>query len=305
MSAEVSIKDILIELGFTGITDAGKNYRCRPAYRDSSSATVCSIQKQNGLWYDFRENIGGDLKDLVALCLNTDKDSALKFLAGKNYVPTEADEREEVLSTVKKYPIEWLSHLEQSNTYWEGRGVSCETVNTFRGGVATTGRMYHRYVFPIFEERGSIVGFVGRDLLKSLDKNQRPKWKILGEKNEFAYPYYFNREAISEARSAILVESIGDMLSLWDSGIKNTIVTFGLSVSSGVVKVLLKSRPKEIIIALNNDSGGNSAGNNAAVGFKKELGNYFDAHTLKVKLPPRKDFGEMSREEIALWKNQI
>jgi len=304
MSAETSIKDILIELGFTGITDAGKNYRCRPIYRDSSSATVCSIQKQNGLWYDFRENLGGDLKDLVALCLKVNKEEALKFLADKNYAPTEVDEREELLSTVKKYPIEWLSNLEQSNTYWLGRGISGATINKFRGGVATTGRMYHRYVFPIFDERETIVGFAGRDLLK-LENSQRPKWKILGEKREFAYPYYLNKGAISSSKSVILVESIGDCLSLYESGIENTLVTFGVSISSGVIKTLLKTRPEQIVIALNNDSSGNSAGNEAALEFKKELGNYFNPETVKVKLPAQKDFGDMSREEIALWKNQI
>jgi len=304
MTTGSSVRDVLVALGFTSITDAGKNYRCRPSYRDSSSATVCSVQKENGLWYDFRENIGGNLQDLVSLCLNVDKESARKFLSDKNYEPTEIDEREEVLTTTKKYPIEWLSHLEQSSTYWASRGVSEATLNKFRGGIATTGRMYHRYVFPIFDEREAIVGFVGRDLLK-LNNNNRPKWKILGEKKEFAYPYFLNKAAINKEKSVILIESLGDNLALWDSGIENTLVTFGISLGSGVVKVLLKSQPKEIIIALNNDINGNSAGNNAALEFKRELGNYFDPDTVKIKLPFKKDFGDMSREEIALWKNQI
>lgn len=303
MDSNSSIKDILVELGFGNITDAGKNFRCRPAYRQSSSASVCSIQKETGLWYDFKENIGGNLQDLVSLCLNIDRDAAQKFLSDKNYVAKSVEDDDEIITTVKKYPREWLANLEQSNSYWAGRGVSSETLERFNGGVATGGRMYHRYVFPMFDEAGAIIGFVGRDLLK-LEDDTRPKWKILGAKDCFCYPYYFNKQEILREKSVILVESIGDMLSLWDNGIRNTLVTFGLSLSSGVVKTLIKTRPEQVIVSLNNDSAGNCAGNDAAIEFRNELRTYFDYDTVRIEFPTKKDFGEMTKDEIKLWQNQ-
>lgn len=304
MTENPSIKEILISLGFSSITDAGKNYRCRPAYRDSSSASVFSIQKENGLWYDFKENIGGNIRDLVRLCLSLDEESAKKFLLDKKYQEISREEEpQEELFSIKKYPRECLASLEASYSYWNGRGISENSISEFLGGVAVSGKMYHRFVFPIFNETGEIIGFCGRDLIPK-ENTKRPKWKIIGPKNEFCYPYYFNKRYIELEKKIILVESIGDMLSLWDAGVRNVLVTFGLSLGGGILKTLIKSSPKEIIVALNNDSGGNCAGNNAAIEFRKTLRGYFDFDKVSIKFPTKKDFGEMTKEEIQLWKSQ-
>ena len=55
-----------------------------------------------------------------------------------------------------------------------------------------------------------------------------------------------------------MVESIGDMLALWEAGIKNCIVTFGLAITSKIKQVLMVIDPKKIYISFNNDE--NQAG---------------------------------------------
>ena len=66
----------------------------------------------------------------------------------------------------------------------------------------------------------------------------RPKWKHLGKKSQWIYPYYSPNirkdihDSILEKESVILVESIGDMLNLFQHGIYNVLVTFSTVISS-------------------------------------------------------------------------
>ena len=91
------------------------------------------------------------------------------------------------------------------------------------------------------------------------------------------------------------------MLSLWDAGIKNTVVTFGLDVSTSLLNLLLILDPKQVTLSFNNDSNNNFAGNKAAEKGKRKLLRYFDASQIRVYLPTRKDFGEMTQGEIKEW----
>ena len=100
-----------------------------------------------------------------------------------------------------------------------------------------------------------------------------------------------------------MVESIGDMLALWEAGIRNCVVTFGLAVTSKIKRVLMVIDPRKIYISFNNDD--NQAGNTAARKAYDNLRRQFDSSQLEIKLPPKNDFGCMSKGEILKWKSQI
>ena len=101
-----------------------------------------------------------------------------------------------------------------------------------------------------------------------------------------------------------MVESIGDMLALWDCGIKNILVVFGLNLSPKMISLLIKADPRIVYIAFNNDSLDNSAGNEAAEKVRNKISKYFDINQVKLALPNKNDFGEMNKEEILGWKKQ-
>ena len=122
-------------------------------------------------------------------------------------------------------------------------------------------------------------------------------------KTEWAYPFIFNHHIIRESRQLILVESIGDMLSLWESGVRNAGVTFGTDINRGLLKAIIRLDPSEIIIATNNDK--NFAGQRASRKIYKKLSEFFDASQLKIRLPFKNDFGEQTIEENIEWKNKI
>ena len=96
------------------------------------------------------------------------------------------------------------------------------------------------------------------------------------------------------------MESIGDMLALWESGIKNSIVTFGLSITSKIKQILMLINPEKIYISFNNDE--NQAGNTAAQKAYDNLKRQFDLPQLEIKLPSKNEFGCMSTKEILAWK---
>lgn len=297
-----SVKSVLHEMGYV-LIDKGTNYRSRPIYRDSDSADVLSIEKNTGRWYDFKERVGGSLEDLVKITLKLSNSNEVKdWLSKKSITINSTEEVKPVIEEPKTYPKEYLTKLLPEHEYWTNRGVSLETLNTFRGGYVKTGKMAARYVFPIFDSKEEIVGFAGRDTINNLE--DRPKWKLLGRKTNWCYPLLINKNIIKEEKHVYLVESIGDMLSLWDAGVKNVIVTFGLDLSSKVINYLLKIDIDKIVISFNNDSDKNDAGNEAAKEAYKKLINYFDSKQITVKLPSKKDFGEMTKQEIIQWKNK-
>ena len=55
-------------------------------------------------------------------------------------------------------------------------------------------------------------------------------------------------------------------------------------------------------VSFNNDSDNNNVGNLAADKAKNKLLKYFDKQQVSVKLPNKNDIGDMSVEEILLWK---
>ena len=73
----------------------------------------------------------------------------------------------------------------------------------------------------------------------------------------------------------------------------------------GILNYLLKMDVKKIYISLNNDSNKNNAGNIGAEKTYSRLKRYFDDKQLKISLPTKKDFGEMNKEEILQWKNNL
>jgi len=293
-----SVKDILTQIGYT-LRDCGKEYRTKPLYRDSDNHNVLCIKKDTGVWFDFKENKYGKLEDLVKLTLDLkDITEAKDFIKNKfNYQAPKVQKPE--LESSRPYSKDNLNRIYPEYTYWQNRGIGKDTLKVFESGVMKDGKLKSRYVFPVFDKLNRLIGCAGRDV----SGNNPIKWKLLGQKKLWVYPFKYNRKYIAEQKKVFLVESIGDMLSLWEAGIKNTLVLFGLNVSSKVKQVLIMLNLEKIYISLNNDM--NSAGNDAAQKIYLDMLKHFDKQQLSIELPTKNDFGCMSKSEILQWKNQI
>jgi len=297
-----NIYQILTNIGYS-LKDYGREYRTKPLYRESDNDTVLRIYKDTGFWVDFKENISGNFPLLIKKSLRLEsEDQAKVWLKEKNYSYISSSEfNQPKIKEKKTFDKELLLKLEKNHDYWINRGVKEETLYLFKGGLAKAGKMKNRYVFPIINSKEEIIGFSGRDVTNE----SKIKWKHLGDKSNWCYPTFLNSNVLKEKKEVYIIESIGDCLALWDANIKNTIVTFGLEISISILNLLLKIDPNKIHISFNNDIEKNKAGNNASEKAINKLLRYFDKKQLEIKLPTKKDFGEMSIEEINQWKTKI
>ena len=283
------------------LRDNGKEFRTRPIYRDSGNATSLAIKKDNGFWIDYSENIRGNFSELVKISLGLKEVSeAEQYIEDKGYSFKISENVKPKLKERRIFPKEYLEELKPNHGYWTKKGISISTVTQFQGGVCKKGRMKNRYVFPVFDDKENLIGYTGRYIYKIKDKSF-PKWLHYGDKAYWKYPLHINNEIINNSSKIILVESIGDMLSLWEAGIKNVMVMFGIDININTINFLISLDPEYIIIAFNNDEHNNYVGNRASEKAKVRLLKYFDEGQIEIRLPSKNDFGDMTIKEINEW----
>jgi len=302
-----SLVEILNKLGYTNLKSSGPVFRTRPLYRDSGNDQILCIFKDTGYFKDHgRDEFKGPLEELVRLTLNlkSHKEACEWLGVGYKKINYSPVEKVKYVEQDKIFSNENLNLITSNHQYWNKRGISNETMNLFKSGLdngTEGGKMQNRYVFPIFDSKHNIIGISGRKIEK---ESKRPKWIHYGKKNKWIYPAFINTDSIKSKSEIILVESIGDMLSLWEAGITNCIVLFGVNLSDSILFYILGLRVEKIIIALNND-GENKAGNTAAKKILEDLKYYFDESRISIALPERNDFNEMTKTEILRWRENV
>ena len=299
-------KNILLDVGYSNIKDNGREFRMKPVYRDSSSDTVLSVRKDTGHFIDFSKQISGSFEYLIQLSMGLKTiDEAKTILKDKWEVSNETKrEHRPSVSAPKVFPSSYLEKIIPDHSYWQNRNISKETLSLFNGGIVHNGTMANRYVFPIFNSKEELIGVTGRYIKEIPEGRSTPKWLHRGRTSEWIYPLQVNQKILKQEKEIILVESIGDMLALWECGVKNSIVVFGLNISPSFINLLIKLDPNKIFVSFNDDSDNNNAGNKGVETAVRKLKNYFDPHQIQVAFPTQNDFGDMSREEILEWKEK-
>lgn len=293
------IKTVLQSLGYRLRDDGAKYWRALPLYRASDNSTALRISKQSGAFVDFVENINGPFSKLVQLTLGlVSLGDAEKWLDQKDFknLPVASVKPRVIMSEV--FDKEMLNKLIKDYTYWNRKAIKSDVVEKFMGGVAIEGRMANRYVFPIFDRKERMIGFAGRDLT---DKHTI-KWKLIGEKSKWAFPLHLNRDNIVACGEVILVESVGDLLKMSQAGFDNCLCLFGTYLSDRMISTLAGLSLDKILIGTNNDANNKNIGNKKAVEIYGRLSHFIDRSKIQIKLPTKKDFGEMTEEEILTWK---
>lgn len=197
------------------------------------------------------------------------------------------------------YPADCLERLIRDHSYWNARSISDATIAPFRGGVAATGSLADRYVFPIFSDNGDIIGFDARCLRRLSDEERkrfkRPKWKHLSPSSHFIWG---SLDDIDDR--IVLVESIGDSLMLREHGVPESLCLFGTNLSERLLGYIISRNPRQVVISTNRDStrvyhGVESRpGQDAALRIAKALAPFFDEGVVSIVHPPEplNDWGE-------------
>ena len=288
------IESSLLELGYN-LQDYGNHWRCNAVYRNGNNPSSLMIYKDTGVWRDFVQNKNPmPFKKLIELTLNTNDISVLKKYIDIDTNQEIINTKNEKLEMEKIYPQDCLKKLFPNFCFYSKRKVSEETQKLYKCGLASSGKMYRRIVFPIYNQHGQIYGFSGRKIDEDTDA---PKWKHIGSKNNWIYPSYIpDFPEINE--EVYLVESIGDSMALTENGYSNNLVMFGLDCSNNLLNFLISKSLKKIYISTNNDSSKDvNRGLISSIKTLVKLSSFFDLNILAIKPPFLNDFGDMQKSE--------
>jgi hypothetical protein len=300
------VYEILSDLGYQ-LQDFGQYYRTKALYRGGDSFNSLKVWKNSGFCIDYAADKKFPLQELLKHHIS-DYHKIKEILGGQKVSAPVKIEKKIIMPRI--YEPECLDRLLPNYSFYEKRGISKNVQRQYKIGYATTGKMYQRMVFPIYDENSQIIGFSGRHI-DYKEENNAPKWKHLGDKQTWVYPYNLGslplcREKIDNAAKIMLVESIGDSMVLTEHGLENHLVTFGLGCSPAMQGFLLSKDPEEIVIVGNNDEGPNFDYNRGLVASIKtmmKLSALFPLDKLKIRLPSMNDLGEMheSGVDVAKW----
>ena len=116
-----------------------------------------------------------------------------------------------------------------------------------------------RIMFPIHNEKGTIVGFGGRQSNdEKLDKSYKyinSKESIIYDKSAVLYGLFQAKHIINKTGSAILTEGYTDVISMHQNGCENTVASSGTALSNKHAQ-LIKKYASEIILLRDGDSAG-------------------------------------------------
>jgi DNA primase len=123
-------------------------------------------------------------------------------------------------------------------------------------------RFRGRIMFPIHNHTGKVVGFTGR-ILPQLDRGDTGKYvnspeTPIFQKSKLLYGFWKSKDAIREAKTAVLVEGQMDFLMSWQSGLKNIVASSGTALTPDHL-VVLHRLAEELIINYDSDEAGAEA----------------------------------------------
>ena len=120
-------------------------------------------------------------------------------------------------------------------------------------------RFRERIIFPIYNDKGKIIGFGGRvinpeDTPKYYNSPETP----LFQKSYELYGLLASRKSIREKGYVLVVEGYMDVVGLAQKGIKNVVATLGTATTAFHIKKLLRYT-EQIIFCFDGDDAGRTA----------------------------------------------
>jgi DNA primase len=135
-------------------------------------------------------------------------------------------------------------------------------------------RFRGRVMFPIHNHLGKVVGFTGR-ILPQFDTSatagpggfvtakyvNSPETPIF-QKSKLLYGFWKSKDAIREAKSAVLVEGQMDFLMSYQSGVRNVIASSGTALTSDHLRSI-RRLADEVLLCFDSDVAGSDAAERA------------------------------------------
>ncbi|MGN0734006.1 MAG: DNA primase [Emergencia sp.] len=120
-------------------------------------------------------------------------------------------------------------------------------------------RFRNRPIFPIISTNGKVIGFGGR----AIDPGDNPKYlnspesKIFQKKNNL-YGLNLSRQDVGKEDCIIIVEGYMDVISLYQSGIRNVAASLGTALTENQAR-LIKRYTRNVVLTYDADNAGRAA----------------------------------------------
>ena len=281
------IKRVLAGSGVTVEKEAESEYIVFCPFHSNHRTPAGEINKYTGLFFCFSCSKTADLIELVMYFSNRTYFESVRFIKSKevetnilsevNNKLIEKEEWTEFDMSVVNRLHEQALNSERAKEYFVKRKITRESVIKFKLGYSENQDMVS---IPIQNSDGLCVGFVGRSVEGKDFKNtsRLPKSKLL-----------FNLNRVKTASKVYVVESSFDAIRLDQVGFP-AVATLGANVSSKQIDLLQKYFSDIIIIADNDEAGGN---------MKEKIVERLNGNVTVINLDKQyKDIGDMDDKSI-------
>ena len=245
------------------------------------------VDKITGIFFCFSCHKACDLIELIMTTSGRTYFESARYIKGKETTSSiEQDVAKKLIvkPVYKQFDEVVVKRLNSSvldspraSRYYQGRLITKESVKKFSLGFSEKQDMV---TIPVHSPDAMLVGFVGRSIEGKEFKNTPglPKGKVL-----------FNLHRVKTSRTVYVVESSFDVIRLDQVGIP-AVATLGANVSNAQIELLQKYFNDIIVIADNDEAGGNMK-----TRLVERLGNRVSVLQLEKQY---KDIGDMDNDAI-------
>jgi DNA primase len=231
---------------------------------------VQELAEQLGIPLEYEESAGYEEQQTEQETLYDVNTEAAKYFLNNLLNDAEGDgvrkylqERNIKTQTIRAFGLGYtLRGWENFINFAKGKKIDLDkAVNLGLIGKSDDGRYYDklpgRLIFPIFSPNGRVVAFAGR-ILDPEEKGAKyinsPE-SLIYSKSKILYGLSFAKDEIRRLNKAILVEGYMDLISLYQSGIKNVVAVSGTALTDDQVQ-LLSRYTKDVVLLFDSDTAG-------------------------------------------------
>jgi DNA primase len=260
---------------------------------NGDNTTAFSYYLDKNIWYCFtnkcHEKYGNKLDGLISGALSISRTEANKVLKDKlGHIPREVKpicEQDKFVDAISRFSkrdkIQPTFHNKRREDvrkwlnipaeYYINRGYSAEILDRYDVGLPITESqsLRDRVIVPIYDSNGYCIGLSGRsffDKCRACDNFHKvgmpcetnPKWKHTYNLDTLGhlYNHYSAAKYIKKCKTAILVESPGNVWRLEEAGFHIGLATFGTTITYTHYEKLQELNVKRVINLADLDNAG-------------------------------------------------
>ena len=162
--------------------------------------------------------------------------------------------------TIKHFGLGYsLDSWNALHIHLQSKGIKDEDM--LKLGLITQGKkgVYDKFrgrlMFPIFNPQGRVIGFGGRALGDEMPKYLNSSESDVFLKKNNLYALNFTKKNINDENQVLMVEGYMDVISLYQSGIRNVVASLGTALTDNQCQLITRYT-KNVVLSYDSDAAG-------------------------------------------------